>query len=116
MLHTEIIATQPAAAAPAPEIGVVEQFGLMGVIGFLVVREALAWFRSKEAKEDDLIASLVEDLRATQRELLDKLFDLHTRQHEDLSAVRDELEAIREHLDRLEKQAPQLRRGTAGLM
>ena len=86
---------------PPPDVGFLDEVGLLGVVVYLLVREATAWFRKKDEHEDRLITTLVEDMRATQHALMDKLFELHRQQHEDLRAVRAELTAIRERLDRV---------------
>ncbi|NER82946.1 MAG: hypothetical protein F6K42_25995 [Leptolyngbya sp. SIO1D8] len=89
-----ILQTSPAEAIVPPDVGMLDELGLLGVITFLVVKEAASWFRAKEAAEDQLVATLVSDLRTTQKDLLEKLFELHNQQHEDLAAVRAELEKI----------------------
>ena len=99
MEHQALILQTPESMPVAPDVGVLDELGLLGVITFLIVKEAVSWFRAKEAAEDKLVASLVADLRSTQKDLLEKLFELHSRQHEDLAAVRSELEGIREQLE-----------------
>ena len=102
MQPTQAVILQAQVATPSiPEAGAIEQFGLLGIVGFLVVKEALGWFRSKEDAESKLVATLVQDLRASHQGLLDKLFTLHTQQHQDLSELKESLDGIKDRLDRL---------------
>ena len=84
---------------PTPDMTTIGEFGLLGVTLFLNQNEGFGWFQRKEAAEDKLVATLVADLRATQKDLLEKLFELQLRQHEHLAAVRSELENISDKLD-----------------
>ncbi|MBE7384430.1 MAG: hypothetical protein F6J95_023825 [Leptolyngbya sp. SIO1E4] len=98
-MEQHALTLQPETMPVYPDVGAWDELGLIGVIAFLLVKEGASWFRAKEAAEDQLVATLVADLRATQKDLLEKLFELHNRQHEDLTAVRSELEGIREQLE-----------------
>lgn len=115
-LYSAIAAQQPAPAVSDPTLvgSGIEQYGLLGVLAFFVVKEAAVWFRKKDQAEEYLITTLVEDLRCTQKELLEKLFTLHSQQHEDLRAVQQELEELNEKMERLverERPRPELRQG-----
>lgn len=79
----------------------IEQVGLVGLIGFLAVKEALGYFRSKESAESKLVETLVADLRRTQEQLLGKLFDLHSQQHKDLQALEQRMGEVCDKLDKL---------------
>lgn len=102
MEHTTqaIILQNSAPSVEMPEVGGIEQFGLLGVAGLLLLKEALAWFRTKESAEEAMVSALVADLRATQKQLLDKLFELHNAQHRDLSDLRGELRALCDRIDK----------------
>lgn len=98
-MQTQSLILQTPQPIPAPDVGAFGEFGLLGLTFFLLLKEGGGWFQRKDAAEDKLIATLVADMRATQKELLDRLFDLQLRQHEDLAAVRSELESISRKMD-----------------
>lgn len=102
MQHTthQALILQSAPSISIPEVGAVEQIGLLGVVGLLLLKEALAWFRTKESAEEALVSALVADLRTTQKQLLDKLFELHTAQHRDLAELRSEMRALCDRIDK----------------
>ncbi|MBD1918876.1 MULTISPECIES: hypothetical protein [Cyanophyceae] len=102
MQHTtQSVILQSAGTMPIPDVGSVEQFGLIGVMGFLVLKEVLAWWRGKESAEDQLLASLVSDLRSANQSLIDKLFTMQAQQHKDQSELRAELRGLCERIDKL---------------
>ena len=90
-----------ATSTAIPEVVGVEQIGLMGIVVVLLLREGLAWFRTKETAEQALVNSLVTDLRDTQKNLLDKLFQLNAEQHQDSAELRAEIRSMCDRLDKI---------------
>lgn len=103
MQHTthQAIILQTADSLPVPQMAEWQQFGLVGVIAIMLVRDGLAWWRSKETAEDQLMASLVSDLRTSNQSLIDKLFTMQAQQHQDQAELRVELRSLCERIDKL---------------
>lgn len=96
-----ILAQAAAPTIPLPTGDAIGQFGMIGVMGYLVLEKGLGWFSSKEKAESDLVATLIADSRKMQETLLNNLFSLHEQQHKDLSEVKEKLGEICDRLDKL---------------
>lgn len=109
MQHTtQALILQTTAPMPAPYMAEWQQFGLVGVIAIMLVRDGLAWWRSKESAEDQLVASLVTDLRTANQQLIDKLFEfqaqqlsMQAQQHSDQVELLGELRLLGGRIDKL---------------
>jgi len=102
MQHTtQPIILQSAAPSVAPEVGLLEQAGLGGLIAFLAIKEALAWWRQRGDTQQSLVTTLVADLRANNQELIGKLLELNSQQHRDMAELREGLRGMCDRLDKL---------------
>ena len=68
--YQSIVAQSP--NPPQPPSGLTE-WGVLGAIVFLVVKEGIAFLKQKDSSESDLTNSLVNDIRDTNRTLREYL-------------------------------------------
>jgi len=102
MQHTtQPVILQSAAPTMPPEVGLLQQAGLAGVMAILVVKEGLSWWRQRGDTQQSLVTTLVADLRANNQELIGKLLELNSQQHRDMAELREGLRGMCDRLDKL---------------
>lgn len=102
MQHTtQPLILQSAAPVAAPGMGLVQDYGLTGLLLVMVVEKGLGWWRQRGDTQQGLVTTLVADLRASNQQLTDKFFELHSQQHADMAELLGELRALGGRIDKL---------------
>lgn len=81
---------------PLPPFAPLTEWGIFGAVGYLLVQQALGWFREKETSESSLISSLI----ANQQRVLERLMEIQERQHSDLVELKNSITGFGERVER----------------